>query len=163
MNQPHVVVLGGGPAGVGAAYKLRLEDKARVTLLERNPYLGGNAGSFLEGEQWLDFGSHRLHHACEPDILADIQRLLGPDLRDRPRNGRIRLRGKWVKFPLSGPDLMLRLDRRFALGAAVDMVKKNLPGGPDEGDDLRLGAAREPRPHHLRSLLLPLRAQDLGP
>lgn len=134
MTQPHVVVLGGGPAGVGAAYKLREEQRARVTLLERNDHLGGNAGSFLEGEQWLDFGSHRLHHASEPHILADVQRLLGDDLRDRPRNGRIRLRGKWVKFPLSGPDLMLRLDRRFAVGAAVDMVRKNLPGGPDEGE-----------------------------
>lgn len=135
MDQPHVVILGGGPAGVGAAYKLRKEGKARVTLLERNPYLGGNAGSFQEGEQWLDFGSHRLHHASEPEILADIQMLLGPDLKDRPRNGRIRLRGKWVKFPLSGPDLMLRLDKNFALNAAKDMVLKNLPGGGAGGED----------------------------
>ena len=134
MEQPHIVILGGGPAGVGAAYKLRLEKKARVTLLERNPYLGGNAGSFLEQGQWLDFGSHRLHHASEPEILEDIKRLLGGDLKDRPRNGRIRLRGKWVKFPLSGPDLMLRLDKDFALHAAMDMVMKNLPGGHADGD-----------------------------
>jgi protoporphyrinogen oxidase len=134
MEQPHVVILGGGPAGVGAAYKLRLEKKARVTLLERNPYLGGNAGSFFENGQWLDFGSHRLHHASEPEILADIKKLLGSDLKDRPRNGRIRLRGKWVKFPLSGPDLMLRLDKDFALHAAMDMVVKSLPGGHADGD-----------------------------
>lgn len=134
MSEPHVVILGGGPAGVGAAYKLRAEGKAKVTLLERNSHFGGNAGSFLDGDIWLDYGSHRLHHATEPHLLADIQRLLGDDLLDRPRNGRIRLRGQWVKFPLSGPDLMLRLDKAFALGAAFDMVRKNLPGGPPEGE-----------------------------
>lgn len=119
---------------MGAAHKLRADNKARVTLIERNDHFGGNAGSFQDDDIWLDYGSHRLHHATEPHLLADIKRLLGDDLLDRPRNGRIRLRGKWVKFPLSGPDLMMRLDKGFALGAAFDMVRKNLPGGPPEGD-----------------------------
>lgn len=134
MDKPHVVVLGGGPAGVGAAYKLRARDRATVTLIERNAGFGGNAGSFVEGGQHLDFGSHRLHSACHADILADIQRLLSGDLADRPRNGRIRLRGKWVKFPLQAKDLFLSLDRRFALGAATDMARGALPGKKDPGD-----------------------------
>ncbi len=128
------MILGGGPAGVGAAHKLRADNKARVTLIERNEHFGGNSGSFQDGDIWLDYGSHRLHHATEPHLLADIKRLLGDDLWDHPREGRIRLRGQWVKFPLSGPDLMLRLDKKFAVGAAFDMVRKNLPGGPPEGE-----------------------------
>ena len=48
--------------------------------------------------------------------------LLGDDLLDRPRHGRIRLRGKWIHFPLRAKDLLLRLDRKFALGSAFDML-----------------------------------------
>jgi protoporphyrinogen oxidase len=134
MTKPHVVVLGGGPAGVGAAYRLRDLDRAKVTLIERGASFGGNAGSFYEAGQHLDYGSHRLHSACHEDILTDIRRLLGGDLANRPRNGRIRLRGKWVKFPLQAKDLFLSLDRRFALGAAADMARGALPGSKDPGD-----------------------------
>jgi protoporphyrinogen oxidase len=122
-----VIILGGGPAGVGAAYKLRKRDLAKVTLIEQKDSFGGNAGSFEHNGLYLDYGSHRLHHSTEPDILADIRSMLGDDLQDRPRNGRIRLRGKWVRFPLSGPDLMLRLDKAFAIGAARDMALNALP------------------------------------
>ena len=125
-HEPHVVILGGGPAGCGAAYQLRRTQKARVTLLERGTALGGNAGSFSWGNQWLDYGSHRLHHAVDPDILADIRTMLGDDLRDRVRHGRIRLRGKWLHFPIQTTDLLRRLDKRFAAGMARDMVLRNI-------------------------------------
>ena len=130
---PKVVILGGGPAGVGAAWKLRHEEKADVVLLERNSHYGGNAGSFRWGDQWVDYGSHRLHPATEPHIMADIQRLLGDDLLDRPRHGRIRLLGKWIHFPLKPVDLFLRLDKKFALGSMKDMLggKPGLNGRPE--------------------------------
>ena len=124
MSTPHVVILGGGPAGVGAAYQLRRLDRARVTLLEQQPVAGGNAGSFaLEGLR-VDYGSHRLHPACDPAILADIRHLLGADLLDRPRHGRIRLRGRWIHFPLQPVDLLLRLDPAFAGGSLRDALLK---------------------------------------
>jgi protoporphyrinogen oxidase len=131
---PTVVVLGGGPAGVGAAYQLRRLDRARVILVEQQPVVGGNAGSFESGGQRLDYGSHRLHSASDPEILADIRSLLGDDLLDRPRNGRIRLRGRWLRFPLRPLDLLLRLDPGFAAGAARDMAlgKLRRAGGAAE-------------------------------
>ncbi len=134
MNEPHVVILGGGPAGCGAAYQLRRQGKARVTLVERNPWVGGNAGSFEAGNQFLDFGSHRLHSACDPEILQDIQGMLGSDLAHRDRHGRIRLRGKWLHFPLKITDLMLRLDRVFAFGVTSNMISRTLSGKVDEGE-----------------------------
>ena len=123
---PHVVVLGGGPAGCGAAYQLRRTGKATVTLLERSTALGGNAGSFQWGNQWLDYGSHRLHHAVDPRILADIRMLLGDDLRNRERHGRIRLRGQWLHFPIRALDLLKRLDKGFAAGMLRDMSVRKL-------------------------------------
>ncbi len=124
MSDCRVVILGAGPAGVGAAFQLRRFDRGQVTVVERNEVVGGNAGSFELGGQRVDFGSHRLHPACDPQILADIRGFLGSDLLERPRHGRIRLRGEWVHFPLQPLDLLLRLDRRFALGACRDMATR---------------------------------------
>ncbi len=134
MSKPHVVILGGGPAGCGAAYQLRLKGIARVTLVERGQWVGGNAGSFEAGGQFLDFGSHRLHSACDPEILQDLQKMLGDDLAHRHRNGRIRLRGKWLRFPLKITDLMLRLDPKFAFGVSGNMISRALTGKADEGN-----------------------------
>ena len=97
--KPRIVILGAGPAGVGAAWKLRRRDAARVTVLEQQGRPGGNAGSFEFSGMRVDFGSHRLHPATSPQIMADIRDLLGDDLLDRPRHGRIGLRGKWIHFP----------------------------------------------------------------
>jgi len=133
-REPHVVILGGGPAGCGAAFELRRRGRARVTLIEQQQVVGGNAGSFLVDGIHLDYGSHRLHAASDPAILADIKSMLGSDLADRERHGRILIRGKYVHFPLSAPDLLLRLDRPFAFGAARDMAARTLLGKSDPGE-----------------------------
>lgn len=126
-SKPHVAILGAGPAGLGAAWRLARKGVARVTLLEAAERVGGNAGSFeLEGLR-VDYGSHRLHPACEPHILRDLRELLGEDLLDRPRHGRIRLQGRWIHFPLKPDDLLLRLPKKFALGVAADAARKLLP------------------------------------
>jgi protoporphyrinogen oxidase len=122
MTSPHIVVLGGGPAGCGAAYQLRRQGRARVTLIERQGHFGGNAGSFEWGGQSLDFGSHRLHYTTEPTIREDIRTLLNGELLERRRNGRIRLRGKMVRFPFKPLDLVTSLDKRFASGVLFDMA-----------------------------------------
>ena len=64
-RRPRVVILGGGPAGVGAAFQLRRLDRADVTLVEARTEFGGNSGSFAHMGQRLDYGSHRLHPACD--------------------------------------------------------------------------------------------------
>jgi protoporphyrinogen oxidase len=133
-DRPHILILGGGPAGVGAANRLRATGRADVTLLERNSAVGGTAASFEIDGNYVDFGSHRLHPACDPEILQDIRRLLGDELLERPRHGRIRLRGRWVHFPLKPLDLLLHLDPGFALGAARDTVTRLARGRQREAD-----------------------------
>jgi protoporphyrinogen oxidase len=132
---PHVVILGGGPAGVGGAYYLSKRKRGRATVLEQQGVLGGVANSFDVEGVWVDFGSHRLHHACDPAILADLKEVLGSDLVEMPRHGRIRLRGKWIHFPLKPVDLMLRLDKAFAAGSVRDMVVRSFNGRTSAGDE----------------------------
>lgn len=134
MSKPRVVILGAGPAGLGAAFKLTATGKAQVTVLERNGFVGGNAGSFEFSGVHVDYGSHRLHRASDPEVLDDIRALLGDALKDQQRYGRIRLRGRWIHFPLRPMDLALRLPPSFALGVAVDGVRKVLRARNETGE-----------------------------
>ncbi len=132
-NNPHVIILGAGPAGLSAASQLVRRTKFQVTVLERNGWVGGNAASFDLAGMRVDYGSHRLHPSCDPNILADIRAMLGDDLLDRPRHGRIRLRGRWIHFPLKPIDLALRLPPGFTLGVATDMAVRVVPRSDDLG------------------------------
>jgi protoporphyrinogen oxidase len=122
-----VVILGAGPAGLGAAYQLTKRRCATVTVLERNPVAGGLAGSFDLAGLRVDHGSHRLHPSCDFAILSDIRGMLGDDLLDRPRHGRIRLRERWIHFPLRPLNLLCSLAPGFALGTARDLLARLLP------------------------------------
>ena len=114
-------MLGAGPAGVAAAWRAARKGAA-VVVVERADRPGGAAGSFSVGGMRVDHGSHRLHGATDPAILADLQALLGDELQERVRNGRIRLAGRWIGFPLRAGDLVRRLPPGFAAGAAFDAV-----------------------------------------
>ena len=46
----HVVILGGGLAGLSCGYEMA-KAKIRVTILEREPRVGGMASSFEEGKR----------------------------------------------------------------------------------------------------------------
>lgn len=129
MKKPHIAILGAGPAGLGAAWQLRKQDKARVTVLEQKKTVGGNAGSFVLAGLNVDYGSHRLHPATDPQIMRDLRHLLKEDLLDRPRHGRIRLKGRWIHFPLKPQDLILRLPPSFGAGVALDAAKKVVSRG----------------------------------
>lgn len=114
-----VVILGAGPAGLGAAYKAA-EFGRKVVVLERGTTVGGLAGSFEVGGIRVDYGSHRLHPATSPEILAELRSLMGTDLQVRRRNGRIYLEGRWISFPLQFGDLVKNLPPTFALAAGKD-------------------------------------------
>jgi protoporphyrinogen oxidase len=129
-----VTVLGAGPAGLAAALELA-ESGSKVTVIEQQDHVGGNATSFDFGGVHVDYGSHRLHPASPPQVLKRIRGLLGDDLLTRPRHGRIRLMGRWIHFPLRPVDLLLRMHPRFATGVGIDLARKLLPAGGADGAD----------------------------
>ena len=68
-NQSHVVVVGGGLAGLSAATLLALGG-AKVTLLERSTHLGGRAWTTLQGEVSFNLGPHALYLTpCTTSVL----------------------------------------------------------------------------------------------
>ncbi|MDQ4143838.1 MAG: FAD-dependent oxidoreductase [Actinomycetota bacterium] len=91
-----------------------------VVVLEREGHVGGLAASFAVAGVRVDHGSHRLHPSTDPAILAELRALMGSDLQLRRRNGRIRLEGRWIGFPLRPANLLRNLPPGFALAAARD-------------------------------------------
>jgi protoporphyrinogen oxidase len=116
-----IAIVGAGPAGLAAAWRTAAAGH-EVVVVERAPVVGGMAGSFEVAGLRVDHGSHRLHPATAPPILADLRGLLGADLQVRPRHGRIRLLDRWVAFPLRTGDLVRRTSPTFAVRAATDAL-----------------------------------------
>jgi protoporphyrinogen oxidase len=136
-----VAVLGAGPAGLAAAYRLAQRGRS-VVVLERSHTVGGLAGSFEVGGMRVDHGSHRLHPSCAPPIMAVLRDLLGADLQRRVRNGRVRLGGRWVAFPPRAGDLVRHLPPRFAAGVARDALTarwRRLPRADTFAEVVRAG------------------------
>ncbi len=114
-----IVVVGAGPAGLMAAIR-SAQAGHRCVVVEAQPTVGGLAGSFEVAGQRVDHGSHRLHPATDERFLELFRSRLGSDLQVRPRNGRIRLGGRWVAFPLRAGDMVRNLPLSFAARAALD-------------------------------------------
>lgn len=122
--RPRVVILGAGPTGIGAAWGFSRSDAFHVTVLERESTVGGTTRSFDVDGVPCDLGSHRLHPSTDPELLDVIRTVLGDDLLLRPRNGRIRLDGTWIRFPLRPFDVALNAPKRFLVEALRDAAVK---------------------------------------
>ena len=64
-KNPHIIVIGGGISGMAAACHL-LDSGYRISLIEKRPYLGGKAFSFIDREtgQEVDNGQHVFLGCC---------------------------------------------------------------------------------------------------
>jgi protoporphyrinogen oxidase len=126
------VILGGGPAGLAAAWYAARAGR-RVAVVERAARVGGLASSFEVAGVRVDHGSHRLHPSTDPEILDDLRGLLGEELQHRARDGRIRLHDRWVAFPLRATDLVSAVPPAFAARAARDIAAGpvRMRRGPD--------------------------------
>ena len=118
-----VVVLGGGPAGLAAAWRAARAGRS-VLLLERAPAVGGMAASFEVAGVRVDTGSHRLHPATPAPVLSLLRELLGDDLQTRPRNGRLQVYDRWVGFPLRPAELARTLPPRAVLRIGRDAATR---------------------------------------
>ena len=88
--QEKIVIIGAGPTGLGAAYRLKELGYTNFELYERSPQIGGLASSFTDsaGFTW-DIGGHVMfsHYKYYDDVF---DKLMGSDFQ---LNNRGRLRG----------------------------------------------------------------------
>ncbi len=98
-NEPRILIIGGGPTGLGAAYRLNELGYRNFLLLDQNPYIGGLAHSFTDaaGFTW-DIGGHVMFSHYEYfDRVFD--RLMGDEFTLNDRESWVRMMGGWVPYP----------------------------------------------------------------
>jgi protoporphyrinogen oxidase len=94
-----VVIIGAGPTGLGAAYRLQELRYSNWEIYEKNSYVGGLAASFQDrdGFTW-DIGGHVLFSHYEyVDKL--VGKLLGDQYLLHQRDAWIWLLNSWVPYP----------------------------------------------------------------
>jgi protoporphyrinogen oxidase len=96
----NILILGAGPAGLGAAWRLQELGHSSWTLIEAAPYAGGLATSFQDpaGFTW-DIGGH-INFSHYPYFDRFLDTVIPPSgwLRHQ-RQSYIRIRGRFVPYP----------------------------------------------------------------
>jgi protoporphyrinogen oxidase len=93
-----VIVIGGGPAGLTAAYELtRLGIHAIV--IEKGKKVGGTSRTETYKDYYFDMGGHRFFTKV-PEVNRMWREVLGPDFLRRPRLSRIYYRKRFLYYPL---------------------------------------------------------------
>ncbi len=93
-----MIVIGAGPAGIAAAYKLSKEG-AEVKVFEASPYIGGMSRSFDLWNQRVDLGPHRFF-SKEPKVNDFFDEIIKDDYTIVNRITRIYYNNRFFDYPL---------------------------------------------------------------
>jgi len=102
-----MAILGGGLAGLAAAYYARKRG-IPFTVFEKEEEIGGNCRSFRHGAFRFDCGAHRLHDK-DPETTRVLHELLGDGLQRITAPSQICDDGRFLGFPFSPLGLLSHL------------------------------------------------------
>jgi len=99
VSPPRIVVIGAGPTGLGAAWRMQELGHRNWTVYEGSPDVGGLAASFVDdaGFTW-DLGGHVLFsHYKYFDAL--MESALGDQWIEHEREAWVWIRDRWIPYP----------------------------------------------------------------
>jgi protoporphyrinogen oxidase len=102
-----VIVIGGGPAGMTAAYELA-KAGIKPIVLEMGSRVGGIARTEVFNGYRMDIGGHRFFTKV-PEVEAFWHEVLGEDFLTRPRLSRIYYNRQFILYPLRFGDALSKL------------------------------------------------------
>jgi protoporphyrinogen oxidase len=125
-----LAVIGGGPAGLTAAYQAA-KAGLRPLVLERSSYMGGIARTVNYKGYRFDIGGHRFFTKVKrvDDLWKEI---LAEDFLWRPRMSRIYYNEKFFSYPLKPMDAVTKLGVFTSLACVASLAKARLSPIPDE-------------------------------
>lgn len=103
-----VLVLGGGPCGLSAAWELS-KHGYNVTVLEKESKVGGLCITNEYNGYRFDLGGHRFI-SKNREMVEDVRTMMGSELLTSSRKSVILLKGKVFEYPLSAKDIFLKMD-----------------------------------------------------
>lgn len=126
-NPEHpIVILGAGVAGLAAAWRLAHTVTSPIVVLEQAEQVGGLARTLDLSGMRVDLGSHRIHPGSLIEVLELLRRLLGQDLLQVQRRGRIRLKGRFIAYPPSPSGLLRALGPLEAIRCGMTWMLQQL-------------------------------------
>lgn len=125
MEPRHIAIIGGGPAGLTAAYLLTKENQ-RVTVIEADPRcVGGISRTVNHGGYRFDIGGHRFFSKSS-EVEALWNEILPDDFLQRPRSSRIFYNGKFFSYPLRPFDALTKLGPAESARCVLSWLKARL-------------------------------------
>jgi len=97
--EPHIVILGAGPTGLGAAYRLAELGHHDWEIFERADNVGGLASSYRDAHGFIwDHGGHVMfsHYAYFDDL---VEKMLQDDYDQHMREAWVWIHGRFVPYP----------------------------------------------------------------
>ncbi|MCC6991461.1 MAG: FAD-dependent oxidoreductase [Acidobacteria bacterium] len=125
-----MVIIGAGPTGLGAAWRLHELGHDQWTVFEAAEGAGGLASSIVDerGFTW-DLGGHVLFsHYKYFDRLMDLA--LGDDWLTHEREAGVWMRERWLPYPLQNNIWRLPKDELSACLDGLVSIHGRAPGGP---------------------------------
>ena len=120
-QQPHTVVVGAGVAGLTIAHQLITQGHP-VTLVERDPFVGGLGRSWHYGDFHFDVGPHRFHTE-NPRVAGFIKDILQEEALEIPRLSGARMFGKFHEWPLR-PSVLLAMPFGLMIRCGIDLLHR---------------------------------------
>ncbi|MBK7403670.1 MAG: FAD-dependent oxidoreductase [Phycisphaerales bacterium] len=123
-----MLILGAGPTGLGAGVRLRELGHENFLIVDRNPYVGGLAASFVDesGFTW-DIGGHVMFSHYEYyDRL--FERFMGEEYSLNDRESWVRMFDRWVPYPFQNN--IRYLPKQAAYECLSGLIKAQTGQGP---------------------------------
>ena len=124
-----VLVIGGGPAGLTAAYELA-KNGQEVLVLEKDSQVGGISKTINYKGYLFDLGGHRFFTKF-PEVQKIWQEVLPNDFLTRPRLSRIYYRGKFFYYPIKPFNALWNLGPLTASSSVFSYFKARLKPYPN--------------------------------
>ncbi len=115
-----VSILGAGATGLAAGWRLSKKG-CEVTVYDELPRVGGLAGGVLINGNIYEYGPHAFH-TTDTEILSDIREVAKDDLIKFNRTITIKFLGSYFKYPLSIPDVILKLPPSTVIRAFLSLI-----------------------------------------
>ncbi|MEQ8843943.1 MAG: FAD-dependent oxidoreductase [Phycisphaerales bacterium] len=132
-----VVIIGAGPTGLGAAWRLRELGHEDFVVLEAMPYAGGLAHSFRDeaGFTW-DIGGHVMfsHYDYYDRVFDEV---MGEDFALNERESWVRVGDRWVPYPFQNN--IRYLPESDAADCLIGLIRAQAAGAPSFRDAANFG------------------------
>jgi protoporphyrinogen oxidase len=99
VSEPRVLIIGAGPTGLGAGYRLNELGHTDWTILEANDYVGGLAASFTDEAGFTyDIGGHVMF-SHYPYYDRIVEKIMGDEYTELNREAWVWMENRFIPYP----------------------------------------------------------------